>query len=124
MDESIDTQDQSITVNLRCMFRKKVGLQFVQHIPGNTEKKGMLAISNICDAIWKRFKVLFSKLFLITFVWKKTLSRDDLADEVAVVTAPLTTGEFDSTVFVNTVYAAVIANSCTFAELVTDYFFW
>ena len=113
MDESIDTQDQSIAVNLRCTFRKKAGLQFVQHIPGNSEKKGILTISNICDAIRKRFKVLFRKLLLIALIWEKACSRYDLADEVSVVTAPLTTGEFDSTVFVNTVYAAVITNSCT-----------
>ena len=124
MDESIDTQDQSIAVNLRCTFRKKADFQFVQHIPGNSEKKGILTISNIRDVIRKRFKVLFRKFFLITFVWEKTFSRDDLANEVAVVTAPLTTGEFDCTIFINTVYAAVITNSCTFTGLVTGYFFW
>ena len=124
MDESIDTQDQSIAVNLRCTFRKKAGFQFIQHIPGDSEKKGVLPISNIRDAIRKRFKVLFSKFFLITLVWEKTFSRDDLADKVAVVTAPLTTGEFNSTVFVNTIYTAVITNSCTFTGLLTGYFFW
>jgi hypothetical protein len=61
---------------------------------------------------------------LIALIWEKAFSRYDLADEVSVVTAPLTTGEFDSTVFVNTVYAAVITNSCTFTGLVTGYFFW
>ena len=32
MDESIDTQDQGITVDLCRPFRKKAGFQLLQHI--------------------------------------------------------------------------------------------
>jgi hypothetical protein len=117
MDESIDTQDQGIAVDLRCTFRKKAGFQFVQHIPGNSEKKGILTISNIRDVIRKRFKVLFRKFFLITFVWEEPFPGVDLADEIPVIAAPFATGEFDCTIFVNTVYTIIITYPCTFTDL-------
>ena len=68
--------------------------------------------------------VLFSEFLLITFVGKKSFPGDNLTDEVAIVAAPFATGEFDSTVFVNTVYAAIIAYPCTFAGLKASYLLW
>ncbi len=46
--------------------------------------------------------VLSCEFLLITFVWKESFSGDDLSDEVPIITAPFTTSEFDSAVFVNT----------------------
>ena len=124
MNESIDSQDQGITVDLCRTLWKKTGFQFIQHIPGDPEEKGILTISNICDAIWEGDMLLFGEFFLITFVWKEPFPGDDLADEVPVVAAPFTTGEFNSTIFVNTVYAIIITYSCTFTGFKTGNFLW
>ena len=66
--------------------------------------------------------VLLGEFLLITFVWEEPFPGDNLADEVPVIAAPFATGELDCTVFVYTVYAAIITNSCTLTGLETGYF--
>lgn len=64
------------------------------------------------------------RALLITFVLEESFPGDDLTDEVPVVTAPFATGEFYCAVFVNTVYAAIITDSCTFTWFETGHFLW
>ena len=124
MDESVDTKDQCITVDLCRTLRKETGLQFVQHILGYPKEKGILTIGHIRDAIRKRFEFFFVKFLLVTLVGEEAFTGDDLADEIPIVAAPFTAGEFDSAVFVNTIHSAVISDSCAFAGFEAGYFLW
>jgi hypothetical protein len=124
MDESIYTEDHGIAVDLRRTFRKETVIQLPQHILGKFQEKGILAVGHIRDFIRKCILHLFGKFLLVTFIREEAFTRNDLAYEIPIVAAPLTACEFDSTVFVNAVYSAIVSYPCTFAGLETGYFLW
>ena len=124
MNESIDAQYQSITIDLSRPFRKKADFQLLQDILCDFQEKRILPIGNISDAVRKCLMHLFGKFLLVTLVREEPLSGNDLADEISIVATPFPAGEFDSAVFVNTIYTVIIANSCTFAWLELGYIVW